>query len=208
MQIQTTWQKKLSKFNQQLHWLEIPLVLTSLVWFIYLGATLENACITGVCRSHPLIQGNLYNTSIAYVIPVLAMVGLIRVAINYNITPSDNRKSQSFYLGIIFLLTGYINLAIFSKEFLYFNNKNEVQVDSVYLLVELGFLAIASAILLRDKKVWDLLTFFSKIRLFYYLLVIVIMVINLNLGVILFFILTPGIMYIDRFKQSHTNWQS
>ncbi len=208
METKTTWQKQLFKSNQLLHWLEIPLVYISLVWFVYFGITLENICITGVCRSHPLIQGNLYNTAIAYIIPVLASVGILRLAINYSITSSDNRKSQSFYLGLLFLVASYINLAIFSKEFIFFNNKNEVQVDSIYLLYELGFLSLASIILLRDKKVWDLLTFFGKIRLFYYLFAVVIMIINLNLGVLIFFILTPVMLYIDRFKDAHTSWDN
>jgi hypothetical protein len=207
IEIQSNFKNQLNQISRFLQILEIPLVFVSIVWLIYFGITLENSCITGICRSTPFIQGNLYNTALSLVIPILAFVGLTRLSLNYAQTHSDTKKSLSFHLGIVSLFCGYLILSFFSKDFLYFNNKNEVQVDSLYLLYEIATLGISSIILLRDKKVWDTLTFFSKIRLFFYLFSAVLILINLNFGILIFLILTPVLLFIDKFKQAHISWE-
>ena len=205
-----TSQKIAFNLAKILKWIEFPLFFVSIVWFVYMAIILDQSCINTICRSNQLIDGNLYNTTIKYVLPVLAILGIFRLGLNFfaNHIESDmqDRKHWSFYLGLIGLVASYCVLGNFSKDFLYFNNKAEVQVDSLYVVYELILFGVSSFLLLKNKIVWDKMTFFGKIRLFYYLFEMVLLLINLNLGVLTFMLFAPFLIVADWFYRIHINW--
>lgn len=202
-----SWQHFATKLNHLLKWVEIAGLLIFLVWFLLNLFFLDNLCITGVCINRFMIDGNLYHTVVHYILPFFCCFGLIRIALNYFSTKKQDSWGLSFYLALIGLMACYISFAVYSREFFWFNDKEAVQPDSIQAIYTLIWFGFTSILLLKNKFNWDGSTFFIKFRIVVYIFHIVLMMLNLNIGVLAFAIFSPALIYTDLIKRSHFYWE-
>jgi hypothetical protein len=191
-----------TKVGDFLLWTEVFGSLGFWLWFLIMVFSLKTPCINSVCRNTLLIDGNLYNTVLRYILPLLSLIGIVRVGFDFFVNHKSQGWGFSFYLGLVGLHLSYLLFGLESRQFLFFYDKNEVLTDSVYITWELVFLVCTSFVLFRTKIVWDKSTFFIKTRAMYYFLHIVLMLTNINLGLLSLLFFIPFLIYIDLSRRS------
>lgn len=196
--------------NYLLGWIELFCLAVFFATFIIAIYYLDTDCILVSCKKtfggFPL-DINFYNVVVKYILPSFVSIGCTRMGLNFFANRRDSYFHLSFYASLLGIFLSFLLFGLNASEFAYFHIKSKVQIDSVYIVYELALFALTSALILKNKKIWDKSTFFVKIRLMFYIFQIVLLVINMNLAISFFAISCPILIFIDLNKKIHYNWE-
>lgn len=208
----------LLKFNKFLKYLDFSLFIVFFSFFIWFITKIDNNCINTICTTKWLdlsnygimwavYQDTFFSFFVKFVMPVFTTLGLLRVALTFFVNKKEGALEVFFYLGILIFGYSYILISQYASEFLYiYAPSNTVHPESGQVSSLLFLLIIGSLILFHDKKNWDRASFFTKIRLIFYCVLIVFCVININFGIVFFLVFTPFLMLIDLHKRNHIHY--
>ena len=209
----------LFKINKFLKYLDFTLLLSFIIFFVWFILTIDNKCINIVCNTKWLdlsqyglawviYEGTFFSFFLKFLLPIFTTLGLLRVGLTFFMNKREGFFEVFFYLGLLIFGYSYFLVSQFAQEFLYiYAPSNSVHPESGQVSSLLFLLIIGSLVLFKDKKNWDRSSFFTKIRLIFYCLLVVFCVININFGIVFFLVFTPILMVVDLNKTNHIHYR-
>lgn len=209
--------KVLSYFNAFLKWAEIIVLPCFLVFCLYFIFTLKPECITGQCGLnwlnfnfglfHWQYSSNLFNFIADFAMPFLAIDGLIRIGLTFWINKKEGGFEWLFYLGLLGFALCYYFLSLNFESFAYIHAPgNKVSEESGVVEAILAGLILSGFLVFRDKYNWDRASFFTKFRLLFYSIHLIVCVVNINFGIILFLFSIPFQVIVDLRRRNHVHY--
>jgi hypothetical protein len=211
--------KALAAINVFLKWAEIIILPAFLVFCIYFIFTQKSSCISGVCNVNWLnlnfglfqlrYSDNLFNFIADYGMPFLAIDGLIRIGLTFWINKKEGGFEWFFYFGLVGFALCYYFLSLNFESFAYIHAPgNKVSEETLVVEAILAGLIVSGFLVFRDKYNWDRASFFTKFRLLFYSIHLVISVVNINFGIIFFLLSIPFQVIVDLRRRNHIHYQS
>ena len=209
--------KAVSRINVVLKWAEIIILPTFLLFCIYFIFTQKSNCISGQCNINWLnidfglfrfyYSNNLFNFIADYAMPFLAIDGLLRIGLTFWINKKEGNFEWLFYLGLIGFALCYYFLSISFESFAYIHAPgNKVYEEAPIVEVILAGFIISGLLVFRDKYNWDRASFFTKFRLIFYSIHLVVCIVNINFGIIFFLLSIPLQLLVDLRRRNHIHY--
>jgi hypothetical protein len=209
--------KFLSYINVSLKWVEIVVLPSFLIFCVYFIFTQKTGCITGDCNINWLninvgffklqYSDNLFNFIADYGMPFLAIDGLIRIGLTFWINKKEGNFEWLFYLGLVGFAICYYFLSLNFESFAYIHAPgNKVSEEAPVVEAILAGLIASGFLVFRDKYNWDRASFFTKFRLLFYSVHLVICVVNINFGIIFFLLSIPFQLIVDLRRRNHIHY--
>lgn len=211
--------KILARLNVVLKWAEIVVLPCFLLFCIYFFLTQKPQCISGVCDLNWLnlnlglfrlqYSDNLFNFIADYAIPFLAIDGLIRIGLTFWINKKEGNFEWLFYLGLVGFAVCYYFLSLNFESFAYIHAPgNKVSEEAPVVEAILGGLIASGFLVFRDKYNWDRASFFTKFRLLFYSIHLIVCVVNINFGIIFFLLSIPFQVIVDLRRRNHVHYSN
>jgi hypothetical protein len=209
--------KALAAVNVFLKWAEIVILPLFLIFCVYFTFTQKPGCIAGECNVNWLIlnlgfskaqyAGNLFNFIADYGMPFLAIDGLIRIGLTFWINKKEGNFEWLFYLGLLGFSLCYYFLSLNFESFAYIHAPgNKVSEEAPVVEAILAGLITSGFLVFRDKYNWDRASFFTKFRLLFYSVHLVVCVVNINFGIIFFLLSVPFQVIVDLRRRNHVHY--
>jgi hypothetical protein len=209
--------KILAKVNSFLKWAEIVILPAFLIFCIYFIFNQKSGCISGECNVHWLnfnlgsfrlqYSDNLFNFISDYGMPFLAIDGLFRIGLTFWINKKEGNFEWLFYLGLVGFVLCYYFLSLNFESFAYIHAPgNKVSEEAPVVEAILAGLIVSGFLVFRDKYNWDRASFFTKFRLLFYSIHLVVCVVNINFGIIFFLLSIPFQLIVDLRRRNHVHY--
>jgi hypothetical protein len=211
--------KILAKINSFLKWAEIIILPAFLAFCIYFILTQKSGCISGECGVNWLnlslgsfklqYSDNLFNFIADYGMPFLAIDGLIRIGLTFWINKKEGNFEWLFYLGLVGFALCYYFLSLNFESFAYIHAPgNKVSEEAPVVEAILAGLIVSGFLVFRDKYNWDRASFFTKFRLIFYSIHLIVCVVNINFGIIFFLLSIPFQLIVDLRRRNHVHYRN
>jgi hypothetical protein len=209
--------KVFAKVNILLKWAEIVILPTFFLFCIYFFFAQKPECIAGICNLNWLnldlglfklqYTGNLFNFIADYGMPFLAIDGLVRIGLTFWINKKEGGFEWLFYFGLIGFAFCYYFLSLNFESFAYIHAPgNKVSEEAPIVEAILAGIIASGFLVFRDKYNWDRASFFTKFRLLFYSIHLVVCVVNINFGIIFFLISIPFQVIVDLRRRNHVHY--
>lgn len=209
--------KALASINLFLKWAEIVVLPVFLIFCFYFIFNQKPSCITSQCDFNWInldigafrlrYSDNLFNFIADYGMPFLAIDGLIRIGLTFWINKKEGNFEWLFYLGLVGFALCYYFLSLNFESFAYIHAPgNKVSEEAPIVEAILSGLIISGFLIFRDKYNWDRASFFTKFRLLFYSIHLVVCVVNINFGIIFFLLSIPFQLIVDLRRRNHFHY--
>jgi hypothetical protein len=154
-------------------------------------------------------NGTFFELINKFFLSFFTTLGLIRVGLTFFLNKKEEGLLEGFfYGGLCIFAFCFLLITKNSDQFIYISAPNNtVHAESGVVTFTLILLISGALMLFKDKKNWDRASFFTKYRLIYYCILLVVFVINVNFGILLFLISIPVNMHIDMGKRNHLHYE-
>ncbi len=216
-QFVTKVKQLLTNINIFLKWVEILILPCFFLFSLFFAFNLKPECISGLCNINWLdfnfgllkwqYSDTLFNLIADFAMPFLTINGIVRIGLTFWINKKDGNFEWFFYLGLLGFILCYYFLSFNFESFAYIHAPgNKVFEESSIVEIILGGLVLSGFLVFRDKYNWDRASFFTKFRLLFYSIHLIICIVNVNFGIIFFVLSLPFQVMVDLRRQNHIHY--
>jgi hypothetical protein len=198
------------KFNLVLligRYIESVILLGFFGFFFWVVTKFDNLCVTGDCAAQTFsmfgLDNSLYGLTLGIVIPLFSVIGIIRIIINIAINRTSKIRPAGFVVGLMLVILSHFIFSIYAKDFVYIYNTKDIVNESPIITTQIFVILAAVILSFGNKAIWDQSSFFVKSRLVFYFVNLLILLLNINIGILFFVAAIPGLAITDILRAPH-----
>ncbi len=188
-------------------YIESVILLTFFCFFLFVVINYQSLCLTSDCIPENLnffgVRNNIYNLTLALIIPLFSIIGVARILINVAINKTGKIRPAGFIIGLILVIICHFIFAQYSKEFIYIYSTKNIISESPIVTTQIFLLLVSVLLTFGNKIIWDQSSFFVKSRLVFYFLNLLVLLLNINYGILFFIVMIPGLAITDIMNAPH-----
>jgi hypothetical protein len=189
-------------------YLEPMFLLFYFGFFFWVVINNQDLCLNPQCDSKIIsflgYQNTIYGLTLGLIIPLFSIIGVVRILVNVAVNKTTQIRPVKLILGLILVIISHFIFAFFSKEFIYIYSTKNIVAESPIVTIQIFLILLGALFAFGNKTIWDQSSFFVKFRLVFYFLNLLVLLLNINYGILFFITFIPAMAITDIMRSPHS----